>query len=440
MTTTKNKLISMAAALAIAGFGQAADADCPADGATPLMPGSKNPINGFPLYFQDSNNIALELCLEGDGATGLCLFDPPVPGNAFSQAIGFGAEAFWWSADATIDLPNRGRAILVQGIEAAFLTEEPIDGDQFPFTRLRIRIDIPADGRYVVTTPYGRIVYDIVGATNNRDINDSFDIEVLGFNTLHLGRVGPILTWDPDVAPAAPAGFVGDPAVPHRVVGSPCGNNFFRIRPPANVDLGNGPGNAVTTRLFNVQGKLATSFGAQIDRASYNRNNNGSGRVDVVATSFPNRTIEVSGIGNQHRIMVEEPGTGKYFARMSFNTNNFVPTDLVNGEVTVTNLDDPNLGAATAVSQVAVDTVTVNLSRYHTDTLTLELSATSNDGSVVQNIEFFDQAGNSLGTALSGADLTIGPINVPPSVITARSSGGGSETREVEIRGPNVFQ
>jgi hypothetical protein len=446
MISIKSNILTVLGMVVLCGFSQIAQAQScnvsngNSNGATKLTVGSKNPINGFPLTFRDANGETVEICLDGDGVNGICIFDPPVPGNAFSQQIGFGAEAFWWSADATIDLAGGGRAILVQAIEAAFLTEDPADGDQFPFTRLRIRIDIPQDGTYVVTHPFGQITYNIVGATNNRDINDSFDIEIGGFNTQHQGRIGPILKWDPNVAPAAPAGYVGDPQVEHEVTGSPCGTNFFQIDPPAGVDLGAGPGNPVSTNLFAVQGKIATVSGVQIDRASYNRSGNGNGRVDVIATSSTGQVLEVTGIGSQHRVMVEEPNTGRYFARMSFNTNNFNPAT---AEITVTNLGDQSIGANTAVKQRTTDTVTINLARFTTaDPATdsqLQLRATSNDAAVTQTMEFFDQNGRSLGTADSGDTLTLHTA-APPSVVTARSSGGGSETREVVITGINIFE
>jgi hypothetical protein len=161
MIFTKSNIRTVLGVVVLCGFSQTAQAQSTTcggsaptiNGATGLTVGSRNPINGFPLTFRDTNGETVELCLDGDGETGLCAFDPPVPGNTFSQTIGFGPEAFWWSADATIDLTGGGRAILVQAIEAAFANEEPADGEQFPFTRLRIRIDIPQDGTYVVTHP-----------------------------------------------------------------------------------------------------------------------------------------------------------------------------------------------------------------------------------------------------------------------------------------------
>jgi hypothetical protein len=449
MKVNQIKMLPVASALVMAGLTQLTYAQCSGgagntiDGSMPLMIGSENPNNGFPLTIQDTNGNLLELCLEGDG-NGICFFDPVEAGHAFSEQVGFGPEAFWWLADAGLDFADGGRAILVQGIEAAWVAEVPKNGDQFPFTRLRIRIDAPAPGTYIVTHPYGEITYDIApGDEGTRAVNDSFDIPIEAFNSEYQGRIGPILTWDPAIAPAAPAGFVGDIGVPHEVVGSPCGTNFFSVKPPPGVDLGAGPGEAMTTDLFNVAGKIATVRGVSIDRVTYNRASNGGGRIDVIATSFPGQELHVTGIGNQNRIMIEDPGTGslfgtgRYMARMSFNSSTFVPED---GDlITVTNQDDADLGEDTAQQSEADDTVVFNLARFDTRDTWLDLKATSDDKTVTQTITFYDQHGNNLGSAASGSTLTIHPV-VPPSYVTAVSSGGGEETKKVIIIGTNVFQ
>lgn len=73
--------------------------------------GPINPNNGFPVYYVDTNGVALELPAPPLGTaltvppppnpiTPAMVFDPPIAGNAFSQQIGFGAECFYWVADA----------------------------------------------------------------------------------------------------------------------------------------------------------------------------------------------------------------------------------------------------------------------------------------------------------------------------------------------------
>src|SRR5206468_1285028 len=72
----------------------------------------------------------------------------------------------------------------------------------------------------------------------------------LAFGTpLTTGRVGPFLTA---LAPPPPPGFVGNPAAPQTVTGSPCGQNIFSIQGPGL------PGGGLQTDQFTVLiGKIA---------------------------------------------------------------------------------------------------------------------------------------------------------------------------------------
>jgi hypothetical protein len=85
------------------------------------------------------------------------------------------------------------------------------------------------------------------------------------------GRFGPFIEWTPPSAanPAVPpAGFVGDAATPHTVVGSPLNTNFVRIEGPginpapttANscpATVGGFATDCIQTDLFTVAGKFA---------------------------------------------------------------------------------------------------------------------------------------------------------------------------------------
>src|SRR5207247_9764210 len=59
--------------------------------------------------------------------------------------------------------------------------------------------------------------------------------------------------WNPEVGPAAPAGDIGNPGIPHTVVGSPTGNNLFRLEELPGG--GNGANLIDQTTLFSVAGK-----------------------------------------------------------------------------------------------------------------------------------------------------------------------------------------
>ncbi len=225
--------------------------------------GPADPINGFPIWFEDSNGVRVELMpfYQGDAPFSegippvpkpglvpdlLSISAPPEAGNLFSEAIGFGGEAFWWSAGAITPTPG-GNAILVLAQEAAFGgTAEPVDGQQFAFGRLRIRVDIVTPGDYTVTTPYGDILFTDVpaGPSGINFSNDVGDFTPYANRTtmLDLNPIGPFLT-----ATNAPAGHLGDPALDSTVTGSPTGNNFFRVT---------GPDGTFQTDLFNVSGRL----------------------------------------------------------------------------------------------------------------------------------------------------------------------------------------
>jgi hypothetical protein len=220
--------------------------------------GPINKATGFPKWYQDSRGLRLGLCLEGP----LCLERLPNPRErafvaAKARNSNFPEEAFWWAGEASIDRPGGG-ALLVMAREAAFANEVPKRGDQMSFSRVRVRVDgLVAGGRYTVTHPYGTDTYVAEDdGQGGGEINVTEDIGCgvgpltrCNFAEALEGRVDPFLVWDPAVAPAPPAGYVGDPRREHRVVGSPTGNNFFRVVGPG---LGAG---GIRTNLFAIQGK-----------------------------------------------------------------------------------------------------------------------------------------------------------------------------------------
>ena len=89
---------------------------------------------GFPVWYKDSNGLALDLHEAPDG--GFSISDPVDPANPFSEVVGFNAEGFWWSATASpADTVNTVTSapvsgILVLAIEAVFAGEAAVDGEQ----------------------------------------------------------------------------------------------------------------------------------------------------------------------------------------------------------------------------------------------------------------------------------------------------------------------
>lgn len=233
---------------------------------------------GFPLYYTDSNNLSLELCLD----EGWCFFDPVDLTDPNQVALGIGGEVFWWMADAVTSVTGvpTGRASLTLGMEGTFGgAEAVVNGNQISFGRVRVRVDVPAPGTYTVTHPFGTLVFENVTVADG--INYTADIGAANFLNVELGfagavqsGIGPFLTWpnyqndsslqvrspaDPVTGVPGPllAQYVGNLDIPHQVVGSPIPNtghpsgfqNFFRVTGPTGVVI-------AETDLFGVMGKV----------------------------------------------------------------------------------------------------------------------------------------------------------------------------------------
>lgn len=114
----------------------------------------------------------------------------------------------------------------MQALEAAFINEDVINGDQIVFARIRIRIDNLIEGEeYRVTFPYG--IHTFVAG------------EDAGPGT----RAGPGLRLTRDIGIttaldfAAPLeGDIGPFLIPTSDTGGPFGANFFRVEGPDAAD------------------------------------------------------------------------------------------------------------------------------------------------------------------------------------------------------------
>jgi hypothetical protein len=223
------------------------------------------PSHGFPEYYQDASGLRLALCVEN--ADAFCSNTAPNAGPATVSSdpaqTNFPDETFYWSADALIDKRTVGvRARLVLAQEATFFGGTAAAGDQTTFGRIRVRIDgARPNASYTVTHPYGteRLTADKRGRISFTD-DVGCAAAPCDFTAAQATRIGPFLRWDPKSAPAAPAGYVGNPLKEHTVVGSPRGAafNVFRVTGP---DIG-GPGdNSIETHLFTVEGKAAATQG-----------------------------------------------------------------------------------------------------------------------------------------------------------------------------------
>lgn len=258
---------------------------------------------GFPEWYEDSTGLKLELCLapsiDRPTPPNYCLTEPPNPDAPASVSIedpalsNFPDEAFWWTAEAQVQQPvviNGVRrnisAILVLATEAAFGNDEVIDGDQLAFNRTRIRIQgnaLKNNTKYKVSYPYGVKVLTATQKDPRKppaiNVTEDFGCAPGAINGCDFGnllvasanrgrllnRIGaPWLKWDAS-SPAAPAGYIGDPNVDHKVIGSPIADskhitgfqNYFKVEELA-ADGVTVVARIAYTELFSVSGKLST--------------------------------------------------------------------------------------------------------------------------------------------------------------------------------------
>ncbi|HKP12379.1 MAG TPA: chitobiase/beta-hexosaminidase C-terminal domain-containing protein, partial [Blastocatellia bacterium] len=230
--------------------------------------GPIDPNTGFPFWYEDSTGMRLDLCLDNNPLCLTTLPDPTRPALVAAEEAdsNFPDEAFWWSGEAQVAGTNgiTGRVIL--GAEAAFANRIQT-GDQMAFGRVRIRVDnLVQGGTYRVVHPYGNDEFDNVSGGDG-GINFTEDIGVTSFpNGILNSRIGPFLTWDtfgvdPATIPAGdtapPSGYIGDPAVNHKIKGSPLSQNFVRIErlDPVTREVIEVVGQ---TDLFTIAGKLSS--------------------------------------------------------------------------------------------------------------------------------------------------------------------------------------
>jgi hypothetical protein len=266
--------------------------------------GPVNPDYGFPDWYQDVNGVELEGCFDARDPN--CAAPPvPNPDAAPSFPDNWPDEFFYTLADANMTA-NGGNAVLAEfGLEGAFAAGPVVNGDQMVFARIRYRVrgGVQPGATYTITHPYGT---DKVVAGDTATIFVTQDIGAVAgaFGAARASRLGPFLKWDPAVPPAAPAGYVGDGATPHKVVGSRINDqNYVKMEGPGIGGANNPnpcPGLTATTSrdciytdLFMVVGKLSTRGGVQVARASYTRDAAGKVQLDVMAESKLNQNIVV---------------------------------------------------------------------------------------------------------------------------------------------------
>lgn len=451
----RRSLVAAGAALALAGSGVvAAYAVAPPPAHQDNTVGLKEvgPIdeaNGFPLWYKDTNNVRLELCLDPSD-TNCIMGDVPDPQSPVSFPDNFPDEAFWSAAEASLDAGGGEKALLVTAVEAAFGSADglPADKQQISFGRIRVRAaGLVDDATYTVTHPYGKDTA-VAEAGAVKGINVTEDVGSLVwdgvFDTTLGSRPGPFLKWDPNIAPAAPAGYLGDVTVGHEVVGSPYNTNVFRIEGPvgsftgsadlcADATLGaddTATDDCIETDQFFVQGKIATRAGIQVTQASYRDTGNpGDKYIDLFAKSEAGQTLVVSGTGVSQTVM--RATGGKYFARVK--VSGAPPTDLA-----VTNTTDtPDTVDHVEPAQFG-DKVHIESAIYDVDAKRITVKADSGDGGATLKLSEYPDVVATIGGSNNARTFTVNNVDAPPSEVVVTSNKGGFDTDDVIVNGNDL--
>jgi hypothetical protein len=292
-------LATTAAAAVGASLGLAALA-VPAQ-ATLSAVGPVDVSTGVPSYYQDATGMRTEPCLDG----------PPLCFATRADLKPAGGEAFYNRAQGNLTLPGAGKAVLTLSLEAAYAGSG--SGQEITFGRVRFTASkgLKRGAAYKVTHPYGvdTFVADNAGAVPANAGTE--DIGGLGpcigpnahaaggacdFAEASTSRVGPFLKWDPDVAPAAPAGYLGDNATAHRITGGQNGN-VFRVEGP-NVNpttrdqcptTSGAISDCIETNLFTIEGKEAGPVMSTPAKLAF-----GSTQL---TTSSPAKSVTIKNIG-----------------------------------------------------------------------------------------------------------------------------------------------
>jgi len=406
---------------------------------------------GYPMWYKDANNLSLELCqsratsTRAPGAPGapayMCtlLPEPGVYDDALPLVFpdNWPPEMFWFLAET--EIPQVGNSgyeleVYVAGLEAAFAAENPVDGDQQSFARIRIRASVPRTGTYTITHPYGVETVNVTTA-GRRAINITRDIGIGApgnFTGALNGNLGPWLRGaggpytevNPDTG--ASETFVGDPNITEAVTGSPFNTNFVRIE---------GPPGAIQTNVFTVSGKVLDQRAqtpVTLERATYSRNGTGT-RVEVFAKA-PN---DASVCMRNGLALVGTPPSPCQFSLLSDNNGLFFSQQLSQVApppvVVVTASTTAGGTRPTALSSKLSDVVKVNTARYDWANKRLVIEAGSSDEVVIPDL--VAQGYGRLSKSGAVQSLTVNDLAQPPATVTIKSAHGGSDVEPVIVVG-----
>lgn len=422
-------------------------------------PGPYNPdLGSFAAWYQDTHGRTLDLCLSktvssrvagAPGAPSYMCSLLPEPGvyddnQPLVFPTNFPPEAFWFTADAAIADAASGIDLSYgAAIEAAFAVEEPADGDQISFARIRIRVDVPTIGTYTVTHPYGVEVFEVTaaefGTDGGRAINMTRDIGIGAPKTYDGalgGDIGPFLRSVngpyTEVNPQTTLAerFIGDPNLNEPVTGSPFNTNYVRIQGPGGID--------VQTNLFAISGKLSDvqrPTPVIVQRSTYSRGTGEAGasaQQDVfVMAPPPPGTASYDDAGGTAVAMTEANSTGNWYGQSTGNPS--TPASVtINAENSIAIAES----TPTTVSAPLVDLVRILSAEYSLNSGQLTVVASSSDETSPPTLTATSSSGASIGSLTGdGATKTLitGVTPTPPATVTVTSGSGGSDTEEVVI-------
>lgn len=416
-------------------------------------PGPYVPANGnFAAWYQDSHGRTLDLCLTKavssrapvvPGAPAyMCLLNPNPGIFDDTQPIvfptNFPDEAFWFTGDGSIVDAARGIDLTyVSAVEAAFAAEDPVEGDQVSFGRIRIRVDVPTAGVYTITHPYGVDIFD-VPAGGNRAINMTRDIGIGSPKTYDgalKSDIGPFLRslngpyTETNPVTGAAEQFVGDPNLEEAFTGSPFNTNYIRIEGPNGLDL--------RTTVMAISGKLSTVARPTpliAERSTYSRKAGASAPVaqqDVfVLAPPPPATVKLDS-NTPVLNLTEADTTGHWYAQSSSNPT--LPANLV---VTADNHLAIPTSTPTTRSMALTDLVVISHAEYKLSNSTLTIVASSSDETSPPVLTATSGTGVAIGTLSgNGAEKTLstGITPIPPAKVRVTSANGGTDIEDVVI-------
>jgi hypothetical protein len=350
-------------------------------------------------------------------------------------------EAFWYLAETSINNNAAGYGVdaYVAGIEAAFAAENPVDGDQQSFARIRIRVNIPVAGTYIITHPYGVETFTVT-TPGRRAINVTRDVGIGApgdFSGALKGEIGPFLRGaTPPYTAVNPEtntldNFIGDPNVPETVTGGLNGVNFLRVQGPAGI---------IETNLFTVSGKILDSRAqthVDMGRATYRRTSTGPGSSNTRVEVFGTADASSSLCFRETVAFFPGPPASPCQTQMVGSGGLFFGSHVITGPVppvvVVTATNPGGTTQPTAVSRKLTDVVKVQTARYNWSNHSLLIEATSSDEVSVPDM--VAQGYGRLTKAGTLQSLTVSNLTQPPASVTVKSAAGGSDVEPVVVQG-----